>query len=49
VTVQEKIKQAKSKHDLDLLRMEIIMDAKNIYENMRALAEKMKELDKQGR
>ena len=40
----EKIKSAKSKRDLDLLTVEIIMDGKNLTENRIAFAAKAKEL-----
>ena len=41
----DKIKSAKSKRDLDLLTVEIIMDGKNLTENRIAFAAKAKELE----
>ena len=41
----DKIKQARTKKDLDLLRMEIIMDMENFKENQKAFIEKLAELE----
>ena len=43
----EKIKSAESKHDLDLLQVEIIMDAQNFKENQAAFIKKLKELEEE--
>ena len=40
----DKIKAARTKKDLDLLKMEIIMDMENFKENQKAFIEKLVEL-----
>lgn len=45
MTLLDKIHQAKTKTDLDILQMEIILDREHFAENKRAFIEKLRKLD----
>lgn len=45
MTLLQKIQTAKSKKDLELLQVEIIMDMENFAENQKAYLQKLSELN----